>query len=122
MTTPSENVTQLPLAAREVSDPVINWWLNHWMGPASPFARMQVAWMETLYEAMQMEAELLVACATSQQQVIQCMSDQQSLKDPETMSSCYQDVMQDFINAHLHRIDKVNELAEDFRQRVWEEI
>jgi hypothetical protein len=30
--------------------------------------------------------------------------------------------MQDFINAHLHRMDKVNEMAEDFRQRVWEEI
>ncbi|MDI4636772.1 MULTISPECIES: hypothetical protein [Halomonadaceae] len=122
MTKQAENITQLPLAVREVSDPVINWWLNHWMGAASPFSRMQVAWMETLFDAMQLEAELLTACATSQQQLIKCMSDQQILKDPVVVGSCYQDVMQDFINAHLHRMDKVNEMAEDFRQRVWEEI
>ena len=122
MATTSENVTLLPTAAQEVSEPVINWWLNQCMGPSSPFARMQVAWMQTLYEAMQMEAELLIACAASQQQVIKCLSDQQTLQDPGSMGTCYQDIMQQFIDAHLHRLDKVNEMAEDFRARVWEEI
>ncbi|WP_458527086.1 hypothetical protein [Onishia taeanensis] len=122
MANTSKNVTPLAMADQTVSDPIINWWLNHWMGPASPLAQMQAAWTETLYEAMQMEAELLIACAASQQQIIKCLSDQQTLKDPAVMGHCYQDVMQEFVNAHLHRMDKVNELAEDFRQRVWEEI
>ena len=122
MTSNLNHGSQLPLAAQEASAPVINWWLNYWMGAASPVARMQVAWMETLFDAMQMEAELLTACAASQQQMLKCLTDQQTLKDPAAMGGCYQDVMHDFINAHLNRMDKVTEMAEDFRQRVWEEI
>ncbi|WP_168013097.1 hypothetical protein [Halomonas salinarum] len=122
MTNRPKNATELPSAALDASEPIINWWLNHWMGSASPFTRMQVAWMETLYEAMQMEAELLTACAASQQQMVKCLSNQQTLTDPTVMSDCYQDIMQEFIDAHKQRMNKVNELAEDFRQRVWEEI
>ncbi len=117
-----ENIAEFPVAVRDASAPVIDWWVHHWMGAANPVVRMQVAWMETLFDAMQMEAELLIACATSQQEIIKCLSDQQTLKDPSVLGSCYQDAIEDFVNAHLNRMNRVNEMALDFRQRVWEEI
>ncbi|EPC04310.1 hypothetical protein L861_03040 [Litchfieldella anticariensis FP35 = DSM 16096] len=106
----------------EASQPVIEWWMQHWMDAATPMARMQLAWMETVSDAMHHEAEFLMACASSSERMAKCFMEQESLKNPAMLGECYNDMVKEVANAHLSRMGKVAELSSEFRQKLWEEI
>ncbi|WP_280550473.1 MULTISPECIES: hypothetical protein [unclassified Halomonas] len=119
---PHSTVTALPAGVAEASQPVFDWWMHHWMDASHPLARLQRAWMESVLEAVEVEAEFLNAYAISNAKVWSCLADAKSLSDSASLHSCYHEVAKDMANAHLSRLGRVAELPEDFQQRLWEEI
>lgn len=116
-------VTALPTSvAAQASQPVFDWWMHHWMDASHPLTRLQRAWMESVLEAMVVEAEFLNACAISNAKVWSCLADARSLSDSASLHSCYHEVAKNMTDAHLSRLGRVAELPEDFKQRLWEEI
>lgn len=110
--------TALPASIAQASQPVLDWWLHHWMDASHPLVRLQRAWMESVLEAIEVEAEFLNACALSNAKVWSCLAD----ADSAALHSCYHEVAKDMADAHLARLGRVAELPEDFKQRLWEEI
>ncbi|MCH4563628.1 hypothetical protein MKP05_10855 [Halomonas sp. EGI 63088] len=115
-------VVAFPEGVAEATKPVFDWWLHHWMDATHPMVRIQLAWMESLLEAVQVEAEFMAACAASNQKVSKCFSDPETLRSPASLSHCYHEAAKDMADAHMARLGKVAELPKDFRQRLWEEI
>ncbi|SEL47073.1 hypothetical protein [Halomonas daqiaonensis] len=115
-------VSALPTSVAQASQQVFDWWLHHWMDASHPLARLQCAWMESVFEVIQVEAEFLNACALSNAKVWSCLTDARSLADSASLHSCYHEVAKDMADAHLARLSKVAELPDDFQQRLWEEI
>ncbi|MFC3285403.1 hypothetical protein [Litchfieldella rifensis] len=122
MTTAMHDVAPVGEPVFEVTQPVVEWWMQHWMDAATPMARMQLAWMETVGEAIQHEAEFLTACAMSSERMAKCFMDQEMHKDPATLGECYHNMVKQVTDAHLTRMGKVTELSNEFRERVWEEL
>lgn len=112
----------LPESVAIASQPMFDWWTHHWMDASHPLVRMQQAWMESVLETFQVEAEFLAACAVSGEKMSKCFSDPDTLRDPTLLSSCYHEVAKDMTDAHISRLGKVADLPKDFRQRLWEEI
>ena len=112
----------VPESVAKASWPMFDWWLHHCMDATHPVARMQQAWMESVIEAVQVEAEFLNACAVSGEKMSKCFSDPEVLHNPASVSSCYHEVAKDMTHAHISRLGKVADLPKDFRQRLWEEI
>ncbi|MFG6136948.1 MULTISPECIES: hypothetical protein [Halomonas] len=110
-----ETTSALPPA----SDAMLQWWTQQLTQGTTPLARMQFAWLESLAEAMQFEAECLRALAESGERMAGCYSGE---AHPHELHECYQRLMQDVAQVHWQRLEKVAELSEDFRQRIWEEI
>lgn len=115
-------VTALPATVVQASQPVFNWWVHHWMDASHPLTRLQRAWMESVLEAIEVEAEFLNACALSNAKVWNCLTDTGLLTDSASLHSRYHEVAKDMTDAHLTRFGRVAELSEDFKQRLWEEM
>lgn len=129
MSSSKNATTALPEGALGVSQPMVDWWLHHYLDSATPVARMQLAWMESLGDAMQLEAEFLSACAASGEKMARCLTDGQTLKDPAAIGEFYRDIVSDVADAHMSRLHahmsslkKVSELSQEFREQLWEEI
>ncbi|MGJ7457862.1 hypothetical protein [Halomonas sp. RA08-2] len=105
-----------------MSQPILNWWMQHWMDASHPLARLQRAWMESTLEAIQVEAEFLSAWNQSSRKVAECLSDPQTLFNPATLTGCYRQAATDLGDAQMTRLGKVAELPQDFKDRIWEEI
>jgi hypothetical protein len=108
-----------PLSATE---PVFDWWRQQWLQGANPMARLQLAWMESLAEVLQFEAQYLKAIAESSQKMGDCFTGEEAPSTPGELHECYQKLVQDVTDAQMKRLEKANELSEDFRRRVWEEL
>ncbi len=115
-------VTALPAGVAQASQPVLDWWMHHWMDASHPLARLQRAWMESVLEAIEVEAEFLNAWTLSNAKVWSCLADARSLSDAASLHSCYHEAAREMTDAHMARFGKVAELPEDFKQRLWEEI
>ncbi|MFY0990702.1 hypothetical protein [Halomonas sp. C05BenzN] len=115
-------VAALPESVAIASQPIFDWWMHHWMDASHPMARLQRAWMESILEAIQVEAEFLNACAASGEKMSKCFSDPDVLQSPASLGSCCHEVAREMTDAHISRLGKVAELPKDFRQRLWEEI
>lgn len=111
-----------PLSAFELSQPVCDWWLKHCMDATHPVARLQQAWIASLVEALQLEAEFLSVCTTAGSRVVNCLADQQALQDPAVLGRCCHDAAQEVVDAHSARVGRMTQLPKEFRQRLWEEI
>ena len=115
-------VTAWPASVAQASQPVFDWWMHHWMDASHPLARLQSAWMESVIEAIEVEAEFLNACTLSNAKVWSYLADARSLADSASLHSVYHEVAKDMTDAHMARLGKVAELPKDFKQRLWEEI
>ncbi|GEK71832.1 MULTISPECIES: hypothetical protein [Halomonas] len=101
------------------SEAMLQWWNPQLIQGPMPLVRMQFAWLESLAEAMQFEAKCLRALAESGERMAGCYREE---ADPQALQACYQRLMQDVARTHWQRLEKVTELSEDFRKRLWEEI
>ncbi|PRY70739.1 hypothetical protein [Halomonas ventosae] len=117
-----EGVAEATENVATASQPIFNWWIHHCMDASHPFVRLQQAWMESVFEAIQAETEFLNACATSSGKMSKCLFDVGNFQNPASLHSCYREVAKDMTDAHFSRLGRVAELPEDFQQRLWEEI
>ncbi|MDN3555205.1 hypothetical protein [Halomonas maura] len=108
-------------ALKAPSDAMMQWWSQQWLQGVTPMARMQLAWMESLAEAMQFEAQCLHALAESGQRLSGCINSE-TPANPQDIQECYQQLMHHVTQTHMQRLEKVAELSEDFRNRIWEEL
>ncbi|MBS9405578.1 hypothetical protein KG088_18440 [Halomonas sp. TRM85114] len=98
------------------------WWQEQWAQNANPLARMQLAWMESLTQAMQFEAEFLAAMAENSLKLASCFQGEEAPNTPAEMHRCYQKLLKHASDAHMERMEKATTLSHDFRKRIWEEI
>ncbi|WP_129138406.1 hypothetical protein [Modicisalibacter coralii] len=110
------------LASLLNGDSLPSWWMQQWLESTAPITRMQLAWLQTMSEAMQHEAEFLKVVATSSEKLARCAWDPEALRDPSALSSCYQQAASEVANAAARRFSKVSELSHDLRERIWDEI
>lgn len=103
-------------------DAMTAWWLHQWLETMAPVARLQMVWLETLGDAMRHEAEFLSALAASGDRLSRCAWNQDLLRDPSTLASCYHGMAGEMTEATLKRMVKVTELSRDFRERIWDEL
>lgn len=108
-------------ALKAPNEAMLQWWSQQWLQGATPLARMQLAWMESLAEAMQFEAQCLHALAESGERMAGCYTDGEPMS-PQELQACYQRLMEDVTQTHMRRLEKVAQLSQDFRKRIWEEI
>ncbi len=114
--------------SRDADNPTIpstqmfEWWQEQWTQNANPIARMQLAWLESLTQAMQFEAEFLAAMAENGVKMASCFQGEDAPSTPSEMHRCYQRLVQHATDAHMERMEKTAALSHDFRKRVWEEI
>lgn len=106
----------------EASQPMLLWWGEQWLKSAVPIAKLHLAWLESVTEAMQIEAAFFQAMAESGEKLTQCFSYSGGNHSPAALNSCYHEIMQTLTDAHFQRLEKVAELSHEFRQCLWEEI
>ncbi|MEQ6917575.1 hypothetical protein [Halomonas aquatica] len=118
MTKPKQTATHPALAATE---PMMEWWQKHLSQGATPMARMQLAWMQSMADALQFEAEFLKTLAESGQRLAKSF-DGATPQTPAEMNERYQAIMSEISEAQMERMQKAAELSLEFRRNVWEEI
>jgi hypothetical protein len=101
---------------------MFEWWQEQWAQNANPIARMQLAWMESLTQAMQFEAEFLAAMAENSLKLANCFQGEDAPSTPAEMHRCYQALAKHATEAHMERMEKATTLSHDFRKLIWEEI
>ncbi len=104
------------------STQMFDWWQEQWAQNANPIARMQRAWMESLTQAMQFEAEFLAAMAENGVKMANCFQGEEAPSTPGELHHHYQKLVKQASDAHMDRMEKAAALSHDFRKRVWEEI
>ncbi|MCH4565011.1 hypothetical protein MKP05_18085 [Halomonas sp. EGI 63088] len=111
-----------PSPAMPATEPMLAWWQQQWLQNASPLARMQLAWMESLAEAMQFEAQYFKAMAESGQRMAECVGGEDAPSTPAEVQECYQKLVKDVTDAQMKRMEKATQLSHEFRERIWEEL
>ncbi|GHC27349.1 hypothetical protein [Aidingimonas halophila] len=114
-----------PFVAHELfatSEPLVNLWLKHCMDPATPVLKLQLAWLESVSDAVRFEADFLTACADSSGKLVNCMMNPTTYRDPEQLGECYQQAWQQVTEAGVTQMSHATELSREFRERLWEEI
>lgn len=107
--------------ALAATEPMMEWWQKQFTQGATPMARMQLAWMQSLADAMQFEAQFLQALAESGQKIAQSFEGEPP-QTPAEMQERYQQLISEVTDAQMDRMKKAAELSHEFRQRLWEEI
>ncbi|MYL24153.1 hypothetical protein [Vreelandella massiliensis] len=106
-----------------ISQPILQWWMEQSWQSGQPLLNVQLAWLESVSTAMQMEMQFCQAIAESNEKITSCfLTHPHSPKSTEEITNCYQEAMQGLTDAHLERLKKVTELSLDFRKALWEEI
>lgn len=116
------HVTTVPLPGLDVSRPVIDLWRQQLFDTTTSMTRLQLAWMQSMSDAMQHEAEFFMACAAVSEKMTRCFTEPQSLDNPEKLGECYNELVKDMTEAQLERLRKVADLPQEFRARLWEEL
>lgn len=98
------------------------WWMRQWLETMLPFTRVQLSCWEAFGHLLQQEGEFFRTLAASSEQLARCTWNQDMLRDPAAMASCYQAVAGDMAEATMKRMIKVTELSRDVRECLWEEL
>lgn len=107
-----------PIPAPMPGAPLVAWWAQQcW-----PLTRVQLAWMESIANAMEVEAHYLKALAESGEHLGRSMTGEEAPTTPADVQAHYQKLVERVTHAHIHRLGRVAELSEEFRNRIWEEI
>ncbi|GHE19651.1 hypothetical protein [Halomonas urumqiensis] len=104
-----------------ITNPMFDWWQEQWLKGPNPVARMQLAWLESMADAMQFEAQFIKALAESSARMSECFEGDAPRTHAE-LQACYQSLVKDITDAHVKRVDFANQLTKEFRQRIWEEL
>ncbi|MDZ7852792.1 MAG: hypothetical protein U5L98_09170 [Halomonas sp.] len=107
--------------ALTAAEPMMEWWQSQFTQGTTPMTRMQLAWMQSMADTMQFEAQFLRALAESGQKMAESMSGD-TPQTPAEMQERYQQLISDLTEAQMERMKKATELSNDFRRRVWEEV
>ncbi|MGM0983967.1 MAG: hypothetical protein ACQEXG_11160 [Pseudomonadota bacterium] len=107
--------------AMSATEPMMEWWKNQFTQGATPMTRMQLAWMQSMADTMQFEAQFLRALAESGQKMAESFSGD-TPQTPAEMQERYQQLVSELTEAQMERMKKATELSNDFRRRVWEEV
>ncbi|MGE4532237.1 hypothetical protein [Halomonas sp.] len=109
------------MAQNAFTNPMFDWWQQQWMKGANPMAKAQLAWMESLAEALQFEAQFVRAIAESGERMARCFDGEQPTTSEE-VQACYEKLVKEVGDAQMKRLEQATQLTHDFRKRLWEEI
>ncbi|WP_434985553.1 hypothetical protein [Vreelandella zhaodongensis] len=98
------------------------WWQHYCLLSTVPMVRLQVAWLENVTQAMQMEADLFRAIVKSSEKMTQCLTDNNESCGATELTEHYQEMMQTLTEANMERFERVSQLSHEFRRSLWEEI
>ncbi|SEK29066.1 hypothetical protein [Halomonas daqiaonensis] len=107
--------------AMSATEPMMEWWQKQFTQGATPMTRMQLAWMQSIADTMQFEAQFLRTLAESGQRIAQTLGGD-TPQTPAEMQERYQKLISEVTEAQMERMKKATELSNDFRRRVWEEV
>ncbi|MDR9439227.1 MAG: hypothetical protein RI841_06995 [Halomonas sp.] len=107
--------------AMAATEPMMEWWQKQLTQGIRPMTRMQLAWMHSMAETMQFEAQFLQAIAESGQKIAQSFEGD-TPQTPAEMQERYQQLISDITEAQMERMKRATEISHDFRRCVWEEI
>ncbi|KPQ26071.1 MAG: hypothetical protein HLUCCA13_03110 [Halomonas sp. HL-48] len=103
-------------------DSVFIWWYQPWMATSSSAVKAQYIWFDMLNDTMRHELEFFAAMAESSRTLTSCMLGHEGLNTPSLLASCYQKVTSDMTKATVKRMQKVSELNDELKERIWCEI
>lgn len=106
----------------DASQPMLTWWHQYWLKSSLPLAKMHLAWLESVSQTMEMEAQFFQALADSGEKINQCYAKNGTTPEGTDINDCYQDMLQTLTDAHLQRLENVAQLSHEFRRCLWEEI
>nr|WP_298248616.1 hypothetical protein [uncultured Halomonas sp.] len=102
-------------------NPISEWWQQQWPKGVNPMVRLQQAWMENLAEALQFEAEFLMAIAQSGERIARTFDGPQPTT-PAEMQAYYEALVKEMSDAQMKSLEQASRLSHDFRKRLWEKI
>ncbi|QPI65778.1 hypothetical protein [Vreelandella venusta] len=111
-----------PSSANDVHQDIVAWWQHYCLLSTMPMVRCQIAWLESVTEAMQLEAELFQAIAKSSEKLTLCLTDDNESCSAKELTEHYQEMVKTLTDANLERFAKVSQLSHEFRRSLWEEI
>ncbi len=98
------------------------WWHHYCLLSTVPMVRLQVAWLENVTQAMQMEADLFRAVVKSSEKMTQCFTDNNQNCGAAELTEHYQEMVKTLTEANMERFERVSQLSHEFRRSLWEEI
>ncbi|WP_156940862.1 hypothetical protein [Halomonas halodenitrificans] len=102
-------------------NPMLEWWQQQWPKGVNPMVRLQQAWLENLAEALQFEAEFLMAIAQSGERIARTFDGPQPTT-PEEVKAYYEALVKEMSDAQMKSLEQASRLSHDFRKRLWEKI
>ncbi|MGO1717812.1 MAG: hypothetical protein ACTHZY_11105, partial [Halomonas sp.] len=97
-------------------------WYQPWMATSDSTVKLQHIWFDALNDAMRHEIEFLSTITASYSKLTSCMLGLEGVQTPFSIMSCYHDMASDMTEGTLKRMQKVAELSEDLKERLWCEI
>ncbi|MGS2743938.1 hypothetical protein ACU6TU_10125 [Halomonas sp. LS-001] len=107
----------------DASQPMLLWWTEQSAQGIAPMAKIQMAWLEGVSQAMQAELDFFQAISKSHEKIAHCFINASATPDSNlNMANCYQEVIKTLTDAHMDRLQKTSELNLEFRKSLWEEL
>lgn len=107
--------------AMAATEPMMEWWQQQFSRGFTPITHMQLAWMQSMAEAMRFEAQFLQSLAESGQKIAKSFEGE-APQTPAEVQERYQQLLSDVTEAHMERMKRATDMSEEFRRRIWEEI
>lgn len=104
------------------AQPMQAWWHQYCLLSTMPMVRLQIAWLENVTQAMQMEAQLFQALAKSSEKLTLCLTDNPHHCNAAEFTEHYQEMVKTLTDANMERLTKVSQLSHEFRRSLWEEL
>ncbi|RUR34727.1 hypothetical protein ELY33_00670 [Vreelandella andesensis] len=111
-----------PTSSDDANQDIAAWWQHYCLLSTMPIVRCQVAWLENVTQAMQLEAELFQAIAKSSEKLTLCLTDNNKNCNAKEFTEQYQEMVKTLTDANIERFTKVSQLSHEFRRNLWEEI
>lgn len=97
-------------------------WHQYCLLSTMPMVRFQIAWLENVNQAMQMEAQFFQTIAKSSEKLMLCLTDNPHHCNAAEFTEHYQEMVKTLTDANMERLAKVSQLSHDFRRSLWEEL
>ncbi|WP_404377941.1 hypothetical protein [Vreelandella aquamarina] len=98
------------------------WWHYFFLQSAQPVLRLQLVWIESMAQAMQLEADLFHALMQSNITLVECLTQSRKRCTHSELTEHYHELAKTLADAHMDRLAGVTQLSNDFRRCLWEEI